>query len=145
MQATSINRQRWVSKTISGFCATGQMMKRHRERDTDECPRCGGSENVEHIWKCPHETAELWDVSMQSIHIWLTAHNTHPEMARAITASLNQWWSDDSVPLSTNIPWLKKLIDKQTRCGWHNFFIGFLLKDWGTAMTQYLSQIRSRK
>jgi hypothetical protein len=60
MQATP-NRQRWVSKTISGFCATGRMMKRPRERDTDACPRCGHPETVEHIWTCKQDTAELWE------------------------------------------------------------------------------------
>jgi hypothetical protein len=41
MKQTPLNRQRWVSKMVSGFCATGKMMRRRRERSTDECPRCG--------------------------------------------------------------------------------------------------------
>jgi hypothetical protein len=49
MAASTHTRQHWVSKTISGFCSTGKMMKRRKERPTDECPRCGAPEDICHV------------------------------------------------------------------------------------------------
>jgi hypothetical protein len=145
MRVSPPNRQRWVSKTISGFCATGQMMKRRRERDTDACPRCGDLETVEHMWKCQQDTADLWESAIKSVQRWMTENHTHPEMVRVIVQCLNQWRFNNNSKPTTYIPWLQELIDKQTRCGWRNFFEGLILKDWREAMTLHLAKIRSTK
>jgi hypothetical protein len=145
MKQSKPHRQRWVSKTISGFCATGQMMKRRKERDsTDACPRCGAPENVEHIWKCTHDTKDLWESSMKNVKDWLLANQTHPEIARVIVDSLTHWHLDD-VAGTTHIPWLQVIIDKQKACGWYNFFEGLFLKDWRVAMNRHLSKLKSGK
>jgi hypothetical protein len=145
MKTTPTSRQHWVSKTISGFCATGRMMQRRRERDSDACPRCGEPETVQHIWKCKFDTDELWESSMQGVRNWLTINNTHPEMIRVIIESLNRWRTEDNVPVLTHIPWLQGLIDKQKACGWQNFFEGLVLKDWRAVMENYLRKTRSKK
>lgn len=145
MKSTQTKRQHWVSKMISGFCATGQMMKRRRERDSDTCPRCGEPENVQHIWRCKHDTDELWATSMKGIRNWLMSNNTHPEMTRAIIESLNRLRTEDPSPVMTHIQWLQDLINKQSSCGWHNFFEGLLLKDWRVVMIHYISKNRSKK
>jgi hypothetical protein len=144
MKQSKPNRQRWVSKTISGFCATGLMMKRRKERDTDECPRCGATENVLHIWRCTHDTKDLWESSMKNLKEWLLASNTHPEMVRSIVDGLNSWRLGNSTG-STHIPWLQAIIDKQNKCGWQNFFEGLLLKDWRTEMNRHLSKLKTGK
>jgi hypothetical protein len=64
------------------------MMKRHRERDSDACPQCGAPENIQHIWKCTHDTDDLWTSSMENVSNWLMLNNTHPEMTRVIIKSL---------------------------------------------------------
>jgi hypothetical protein len=132
MKQSKPHRQRWVSKTISGFCATGQMMKRRKERDTDACPRCGAPENVQHIWKCTHYTNDLWESSMKNVKDWLLANQTHPEIARVIVDSLTHWHLDDGVG-TTHIPWLQAIIDKQKACGWHNF-----LRDYFSRIGEWL-------
>jgi hypothetical protein len=145
MQASQINKQHWVSKTISGFCATGIMMKRRRERLSDSCPRCGEPENVQHIWQCRHDTDDLWKRSMEDVRNWLSLQNTHPEMTRVILESLNRWRSGEIPAATTHIKWLQDLVNKQNESGWHNFFEGMLVKDWRKAMVQYLERTRSKK
>lgn len=145
MRASPITRQHWVSKTISGFCATGTMMKRRRERDSDFCPRCGETENVQHIWQCKRDTEDLWNRSMEDVRNWLSLNNTHPEMSRAIIDNLNQWRNGDTPVVGTHIPWLQELLSKQNESGWHNFFEGLVVKEWKNAMLQYLARTQSKK
>jgi hypothetical protein len=74
MSLTPITRQHWVCKTVSGFCATGRMMLRRKERETDSCPRCGLAEDVEHIWRCLHDTDALWNQALLELRSWLSGN-----------------------------------------------------------------------
>jgi hypothetical protein len=132
-------------KNYLWFCATGIMMKRCRERDSDVCPRCGLTETMQHIWKCTHEMEDLWKSSMEVVHNWLILNNTHPEMTRVIIESLTRWRTAESSTVTTHIPWLQELINKQTACGWHDFFEGLLLKDWRHVMLNHLKKVCSKK
>jgi hypothetical protein len=146
MVASPGNKQRWISKTLSGFCATGSMMQRRKERSTDECPRCGLSENVEHIWRCQQGTSELWDKSLKSLEEWLGSNSTHPDMIRIITEGLNRWRAgEDTACMTSTIPWLQEVIKKQEACGWRNFFEGMLVLDWRKAVDSHMLRIRSPK
>jgi hypothetical protein len=146
MKASPGNKQRWISKTLSGFCSTGRMMHRRRERSTDECPRCGLSENVEHIWRCQHETSEIWDRSLQSLEEWLLANSTHPDMVRIIKEGLNRWRAgEDTARMTSKIPWLNEALKKQAACGWRNFFEGMIILDWRDVVAAHMSRIRSPK
>jgi hypothetical protein len=82
MAASLTKRQHWVSKTISGFCcSTGLMMKHHRrERQSDECPHCGSPEDVSHVWRCKHNTQDLWTKAMEDLSEWLMGNSTPPEV-----------------------------------------------------------------
>jgi hypothetical protein len=144
MAATPANRQKWVSKTISGFCATGRMMHRRKERESDACPRCGESEDMEHVWLCKHDTAAIWEKSLDALEQWLLIHRTHPEMTRLIIKGLQMWRTgEDTAGLSTDIPWLREVITLQNECGWRNLFEGLLVKGWQKATALHLSRIRS--
>jgi hypothetical protein len=96
MKAVPAGMQRWISKTTSGFCATGVMMQRRKERPSPACPRCGAPENVEHIWLCKHNTAELWKKALDNLRQWLADHGTHPEVQQTIIGGLRGWLSGDS-------------------------------------------------
>jgi hypothetical protein len=146
MKLTPLNRQRWVSKMVSGFCATGKMMRRRRERTTDECPRCGQVEDVEHVWRCQFDTASIWEKALSGLKEWLMANSSHPEMTRLIIEGLSRWRDgSDLDKVSTTIPWLHELIIKQTECGWRNFFEGMLITDWEKVLKLHFGRIRSAK
>jgi hypothetical protein len=140
------NRQKWVSKMISGFSATGKMMQRRRERDSAECPRCGMTEDVEHVWRCQHDTDAIWERALNSLQQWLSTNRTHPEMTKLIIKGLQKWRTgEDMATLSTEIPWLKEVLSKQNECGWRNFFEGLLVTGWQKAISIHLARIGSPK
>jgi hypothetical protein len=144
MAGIPATRQRWRSKTMTGFCATGRMMYRRKEHATDECPRCGAPETVEHIWKCTTDTQKLWTKALTGLREWLTAQKTHPEMVRAIVNGIDSWRTGKTTP-STHVQWLQDIIMKQNECGWRNFFEGFFILDWKLAMHLHFKRARSKK
>jgi hypothetical protein len=145
MRASTIPRQHWVSKMISGFCATGKMMKRRKERSSDECPRCGSPEDVCHVWMCQHETQDLWTKALENLSTWMLENNTPPEIRMAIIKGLKNWRKNDGSEVTTQPEWVLELVRKQSSCGWRNFFEGFLVKDWGLAMKKHWSRIGPAK
>jgi hypothetical protein len=145
MAGIPLNRRHWRSKTTTGFCATGRMMYRRKEHETDECPRCGAPENVEHIWKCEKDTQELWNKAMQGVREWLVSYRTHPELARSIIQGIQSWRNNTSTGAESSIPWVRDIVNKQNECGWRNFFEGMILKDWQQVMNRQLTRVRSRK
>jgi predicted RNA-binding Zn-ribbon protein involved in translation (DUF1610 family) len=144
MSALPLQRQHWISKTISGFCSTGVMMKRRKERQTDECPRCGESEDVEHIWRCQYDTQEIWNKSMANLKEWLLRNETHPALSSLILDGLEGWRTGLGLQ-SVRPSWLNKLAEQQSQCGWRNFFEGFWVKEWRVESQVQLSRIKSKR
>jgi predicted RNA-binding Zn-ribbon protein involved in translation (DUF1610 family) len=145
LKATPTQRQHWVSKMLSGFCATGVMMKRRKERASNECPRCGEIEDVEHIWRCKHDTKLIWDKAMKNLEEWMRNNDTDPSLQKAVIQELNQWRSGDSATSRYTKPWFVTAQSSQEHFGWRNFFEGFIVKEWRDAITKYLGKIRSRR
>jgi hypothetical protein len=148
MAITSIPtpRKHWICKTVSGFCSTGRMMKRRKERETDACPRCGEPEDVEHVWRCQHHTDSLWAKSLEDLRRWLDSNDSHPDITKLIIEGLSRWRTGDTTPICVSgISWIQELERQQNRCGWRNFFEGFLISDWHDAVKQYLARLHSRK
>jgi hypothetical protein len=144
MSAMPIQRQHWISKTISGFCATGVMMKRRRERPSDGCPRCGEPEDVEHIWHCQHDTHVIWNKSMEKLNKWMTSNEMHPALRMLIIEGLDKWRSGTGIQ-GMRPQWLNDLAERQAQCGWQNFFEGLLLQEWRVEVHAHLSQIKSKR
>jgi hypothetical protein len=146
MSSLPTQRQHWISKTVSGFCSTGRMMLRRKERETDACPRCGEPEDIVHVWQCLHDTEKLWDKALLDLRSWLESNGSHPEITNLIINRLSRWrLNNTTAALMSHIPWLQELIKKQDHCGWRNFFEGFLLADWYTAITHHLTRTHSWK
>jgi hypothetical protein len=138
-------RQHWISKTTSGFCAVGTMMFRRQEHPSPACPRCNDIETVEHVWRCKHETSDIWEKSLSNLQEWMLQHDTHPEMARMIIEGLRAWRSGQPVQPNSTVEWAKEAAMQQAKLGWRNFFEGMLSINWRDAQYQYLQQIGSRR
>jgi hypothetical protein len=90
MKLVPLNRQIWISKHVTGFCATGHNMFRRKIRTTAQCPRCRDDETPEHVWKCQGAAANTtWATSLCSLKSWLQENHTHPEMSMAIIEYLD--------------------------------------------------------
>jgi hypothetical protein len=145
LKQMSTKRQHWISKTTSGFCAVGVMMFRWKEHPSPACPRCNETETVEHVWRCQHDTENIWDKSLSNLKDWMLQHDTHPEVARVIIEGLRAWRSDkESIKYST-VEWVNELVMQQNQMGWRNFFEGMLSTNWQLAQNAYFQQIGSRK
>jgi hypothetical protein len=145
MKAETLGRRRWVSKTVSGFCATGRMMFRRKEWDSDKCPRCRQpNENTDHVWKCKQDTESLWNKSMETLKQWLLLNKTHPEIASLIINHLQAWRRDDGFP-QVKIPWAKPAFEAQTGIGWKNFFEGMMSQEWQEVQKFYFTRIGSKR
>jgi hypothetical protein len=146
MLSSPMNRQHWISKSVSGFCSTGKMMVRRKERETDACPRCGNPEDVEHVWRCAHDTDELWNRALSDLQSWLDNSDSHPALSALIIEGLRQWrYGDTAVIAKFRVPWIRELARKQGECGWRNFFEGMLLRDWYDAIRDHFQTIHSKK
>jgi hypothetical protein len=145
MSSLSTPRKHWISKTVSGFCSTGKMMLRRKERVTDACPRCGEPEDVEHVWRCPQDTDLLWDKALSDLRSWLDSNEAHPEITNLIISKLSGWRAGVLTPNSSHISWVQELSSRQDQCGWRNFFEGFFINDWHEAVKRHLYRLHSRR
>jgi hypothetical protein len=60
MNALPFGKKRWLVKHLSGWCATGQNMKRRKEWKHDKCPIfLQPNETIGHIMSCPDLQARL--------------------------------------------------------------------------------------
>lgn len=143
LKASPPARQMWVTKMTTGFCATGTMMQRRRERKSAACPRCGSSETVEHVWTCEVDTAKIWEKALVSLNEWLTENGTHPELRRQIIIGLQKWRSNEANPPSSHIPWIQTVLTQQNEFGWGAFFEGFMSIEWRQAHEKYLTRTKS--
>lgn len=145
MAATPVTRRHWISKTLSGFCSTGVMMRKRKERDSDECPRCGMKEDVEHIWRCSHDTQHIWDTALANLKEWMSINDTYLGLQMMIIQELKRWRTEETIMLTDMPPWISAVAAKQAALGWNNFFEGFLVKDWSMVVKQQLGRMRSRR
>ena len=147
MESAVLSRKRWVTKHTSGFCAVGQMMLKWKKRPTDECPRCGVSENVEHVLQCrAKESDEIWSTSIKNLRMWMTKQKTLPNLADVICDRLNAWrmGSQPTVQVS-RFRGLRKVVKDQDECGWKAFLDGTPVLGWAEVQQAFYEWKGSRR
>lgn len=121
-------RRLWVTKTASGFFASGKMMKLRRERPDAQCPRCAfDPEDRLHILQCSHpEAGILWDQSMLKLEAHLVSVDTEVTVAKTIYWKLQEWRSAGSLaPLAAQYPIaFREAFQAQDELGWEAFLFG---------------------
>jgi hypothetical protein len=70
----SRQRQKWLSKWITGFCGVGVMLKIYKYQSHSKCPRClTDNETTTHVLCCQEpEAAALWNQSLLDLEQWMT-------------------------------------------------------------------------
>jgi hypothetical protein len=146
MKAVPLNRQVWIAKHVTGFCATGNNMLRRKVRTTAQCPRCTHDETPEHVWKCRGaEANDIWDKSIQALKSWLQENSTHPEVSMAIIEYLDSWRYDRPPNLRTVQGWIEPAIAHQSELGWRNLLEGIPSQQWQEIQRVYFSRIGSAR
>ena len=78
--------QLWYGKQCSGYCGTGEMLRRWDKEANASCPNCGAhNETAGHLNRCGSpERRQLLAKHIEEIEEWMKTHSTHPELQRWI-------------------------------------------------------------
>ena len=130
-----IQHHHWVSKFVSGWCATGKTMRRRRERVTASFPRCSHKkEDTTHISTCRAASAVLeWDEPTMRMKEWLDSHNSCPYLTKLIIITMQGLKSKEPIKYTSEYDFdrMEQLIDCQSKIGWRLFWDRFLSHKWG--------------
>ena len=94
-------RRQWVSKFVSGWCATGKMMNIWKQSLTALCPRYNQAvEDNLHILKCLSDRSmDVWDKSVVKVKEWLDSNGTCPDLRSLIVQILHNWKRGEIIEL----------------------------------------------
>jgi hypothetical protein len=147
-KASSAARRLWVTKTTSGFFASGKMMKARRERTDASCPRCQFPvEDRLHIFQCPHPDAQnLWNSAMDKFADHLISIDTDVSVANLICWHMNRWQNPSyTSPQPSDYPVnFREAFNAQDELGWEAFLFGFLSIQWEAVQQAYLVSLNSK-
>ena len=87
---TIITRQLWLTKYVSGFCATATKMHERGKWESPLCPLCSRcNENTKHIIICQDTRAQTkYATLLRSFIQFLHKINTHPFIIQTFENSL---------------------------------------------------------
>jgi hypothetical protein len=148
MASVPRTRRHWVTKHVSGFCATGQMMKRWGKRTSAKCPRCDTDEDASHVWKCRgHGADDIWTKAMENLKVALVKACTHPNIVEVLIDRLTSWRYDlepSSITVS-NFLGLRATVECQDRIGWQAMLEGTPVIGWAEVQQRYLEWRKKRR
>jgi hypothetical protein len=91
-------RRGFITKHVAGMCGMGKFMKRWREWDTDNCPRCGLPEDAPHVWTCKGDgTGDIWIKAIQELKKLLRTLDTDPTLLHILITYLKGWYSGANI------------------------------------------------
>jgi hypothetical protein len=140
MKKSKPNTRHWIIKHATGLCGVNSTLVNWKEQTCPKCQRCGGFEDVQHVWKCQHHSSSaIWDQYLDELSLWLISIDTSPYLTDALISGSRNWYYGR--PLHTWCP----LQQAQLQLGWHNLILGRFHKIWLTTQADYLVLIRNRK
>ena len=148
MKGVRRSRQQWVTKHVSGFCGTGKMMKRWKQRETAKCPRCDEEiEDARHVWKCQGSGANnVWDSSITNLRSWLEKQKTQPNIAELICDRLTAWRCDTTPMVQPALyRGIRAALSNQDRVGWQALLEGTPAIGWSEVQQSYYDWLGVRK
>ena len=147
MKTVTRTRRQWVTKHVSGFCATGKMMRQWGKRTSAKCPRCDCNEDAQHVWKCRGSgTDEIWTTAMGKFKDELVKLHTHPNLGEVLCDRLTAWRHDlePTVEVSHFLG-LRTTIENQERVGWQAMLEGMPVQGWEEVQQRYFVWRKKRQ
>ena len=149
MKMCSFNKQKWVAKFMSGWFASGKMMKVWNKRIVSSCPRCNyPSEDANRILLCKAKgVVEEWKTSSDKVKTWLDNNDSCPDLAILINNAIQAFKTGEPITLHEDISFddVKQVYKYQVKIGWRLFIDGCLSVEWGKAQQRYLTWKGSRR
>jgi len=132
----------WVSKFVSSHLAHGTNIQHWNFCSLAQCPQCQAS--LTHIIWCPAPIASnLWQLSLKTLHQWLSDQQTSPELWDNLLHTLQAWYQEEQVPPQS--PHQSQWYKDQQEIRWHSLLDGWLSSAWWYKQDQFWLQICSCK
>jgi len=142
----TLHRQIWLTKFVSGFCATAMKMHERGKWKSPLCPLCNmNPENTKHVIICTDTRAtDKYRNLLHAFVKFLERINTHPGIVQLFHSSLYPQ-RPTSFLLSRIIfnydNSFQSAAKQQDQIGWHNLFKGHLSSEWKQLQLSYLNQM----
>ena len=90
MNNLTIQRQLWVTKFVSGFCAVASKMEQRKQWESEQCPLCQSCrEKTSHVIMCEDFRAyKQYHASVQTLLEWMQSNNTSPHIQNILKQTL---------------------------------------------------------
>ena len=142
----STKKQIWLAKFVSGFCATGSVMKKRKLWNNNLCPLCQEhKETTDHIIQCLDERSRLqYHKSTKKFLTHLKRVHTDPTIISIFTSVLQ-----NPLPtfFTTHVPTYEtdqdymKAANEQDKIGWKNIFKGHISKTWAELQMKHFCRM----
>ena len=88
----TLNHRIWLTKFVSGFCATASKMHARKIWDSSMCPICNNApENTKHLIICAdHRVKKKYQILLKEFIKFLDRINTHPDIIPVFHITLLQ-------------------------------------------------------
>jgi hypothetical protein len=146
MKTWNWGQRKWLIKHLSGFSATGRVMKRRKEWTHDHCPWCDApNENADHLYNCASPLAAKARTLALATY-WETQESigTSPLILKSLRTILSCWPAPAPTVYCTTCPEVETSINEQYEIGWLPFLWGRISHKWRLAQDRWLQRIATR-
>ena len=121
--------QLWFGKQNSGYCGTGQWLRRWDPTASSKCPNCGQlQEEAGHLNRCKDPGRErLLEEKLVHLQQWMEEHLTHPELVYWIPRYIGRrgYKTFAELPEADKMsPMMKAVGEAQDQIGWQHLTEG---------------------
>ena len=141
---------RFVSKWTTHHIGVGRMMELRQARAKNSCPRCDHPEETTlHVLRCRNKASrKIWRKGIRKVEKWMENSHTHPEIGRAISATLRNFNKDESYdsfvdPLAEGP--IRECLQAQVKIGWVGFLEGLFSTQWAKLQEEYFRSTDLRR
>jgi hypothetical protein len=115
--------QVWMTKHVSGTCATNKQLAKMDKNVIDKCQCCGRrNETLLHITRCPNKGRRLlFTQTTEELMSWMRRSYTHPEIILAIGSYLRYRGRVPMKKICLDYPILTQVAIEIDLLGWKNF------------------------
>ena len=113
----------WVTKHVSGACATNRHLSKMDSRVANRCSCCGRrNESILHITRCTNEGRRLmFAQTVSELVQWMARSHGHPEIILAVESYLTFRGRVQMKRICQDYGILKRFAQETDRLGWRNF------------------------
>jgi hypothetical protein len=141
-------KRRWMAKNLSGFSATGRVMRRRSEWFHDCCPRCDQpNEDSFHVLACRKPSARThYRQSVTTAITTLDSIGTAPDISLVWKSRLLSWGCPsarnfDYYPMASTI---RSALQAQDSLSWYQALNGRLSSLWQDAQAEWIAKQSTR-